>query len=138
MFKTNQMRERRIRRIADALKAAKDGETITHEEIKKIARMDVVPNETIQKAHRLANEECGCFFDSVRGVGYIRRPATEWDAVDLRYRKRSRKQASTGRKFVTNIVRNTNELSDEEQRRASRAIGLMQTIEALTRRPAKK
>lgn len=133
---TNNLRQKRIRRIADAMKLAEVGDKITHAQIEKIAGVSPVPNELIQAAHRLANKEAGCFFDSVRGEGYIKRPATDWDGVAERYRRRSRKQASTGRKFITNIVAHTNELSDDEQRRASREIGLLQTVEAMTRRIA--
>lgn len=130
------MRQKRIRRLADALKALDVGEQISHEEIQKTSGLTPCPNEIFQSAHRLANRETGCYFDSVRGIGYVSRPPDNWDAVSGKYRKRARKQASTGRKFVTNIVGKTNALSAEEQRRASREIGIMQTIEAMTRRIA--
>lgn len=132
----NAMRQKRIRRIADSLKAASVGQQITHKEISRLSGLSPCPNELFQAAHRLANRESGAYFDSVRGIGYIRRSATDWDGVADKFRKRTRRQAATGRKFVSNIVGKTNELSDEEQRRASREIGLMQTIEAMTRRIA--
>lgn len=130
----NIMRQKRIRRIADALKQLNIGDQLTHSEIAEAAGMTTVPNELFQCAHRLANLESGCYVDSVRSIGYIRRPPSDWDAVAGKYRARSRKQASTGRKFITNIVAKTNDLSNTEQLRASREIGLLQTIEALTRR----
>lgn len=134
MFKTNTMRQKRIRKLADALKGLDVGNTITHSKIETISGISPCPNEMFQAAHRMANREAGVYFDSVRAVGYIRRAATEWDGVATKFRRRARKQASTGRKFITNIVNKTNELSDEEQRKASREIGLMQTIESMTRR----
>ncbi len=137
MFKsTNRMRQKRIRSLCDAMKQLSVGDQITHDQIAKIVGLVECPNEMFQTAHKLANRESGCYFDSVRGIGYIKRPAQEWDGVANRFRDRARKQAATGRKFITNIVGKTNELSAEEQRRASREIGLMQTIEAMTRRSA--
>lgn len=133
---TNLMRQKRIRAIADALKSMDVGDTITHPDIEKLSGLTPCPNEIFQKAHKLANLESGCYFDSVRGEGYTRRPATEWDGVAVKYRERIRRQGSTGRKFVSNIVGKSNQLSDEEQRRASREIGLLQTIEAMSRRIA--
>jgi hypothetical protein len=133
---TNRMRQNRIRSLCDAMKSASVGDQLTHDQIATIVGLPSCPNELFQTAHRLANKESGCYFDSVRCVGYIRRPAKEWDGVAIKFRKRARKQASSGRKFITNIVSKTNELSDEDQRRASREIGLMQTIEAMTRRTA--
>lgn len=135
---TNQMRQTRIRKLADAMKGLEVGTHLTHVQLARISGVTPCPNELFQAAHRLVNSEAGCYFDSVRGVGYIKRPATDWSGVADKYRKRSRKQASTGRKFITNIVAKTNELSEEEQRRASREIGLMQTIEAMTRRIARQ
>jgi hypothetical protein len=137
MFKvTNRMRQKRIRSLADAMKKTDVGTGLTHEEIAKIVGLDPCPNELFQEAHRLANKESGCYFDSERGIGYVRRPAEDWDSVGQKFRTRARKQSATGRKFITNIVAKTNTLSDEEQRRASREIGLLQTIESMTRRIA--
>lgn len=133
---TNRMRQKRIRTLADTLKAAEVGITLTHAQIAETVGLSVCPNELFQAAHRLANKESGCYFDSVRGEGYVRRPATEWDGVVEKGRVRVRRQASKTRKFVVNMVGKTNELTDDEQRRASREIGLMQTIEAMTRRIA--
>ncbi len=136
MFKTNATRQRRIRRLADAMKDTDVGDQLTHAQIARIAGINPCPPDIFNASHRLANRETGVYFDSVRGVGYIRREAADWDGVGYKFLKRARGRASAGRKFVTNMTKNTNELSDEEQRRASRQIGLMQTIEALTRRIA--
>lgn len=137
MFKaTNTMRQKRIRKLADALKALKVGDQITHGQIEKTAGISPCPNELFQAAHTMANREAGCYLDSVRGEGYIKRPPTEWEGVSIKYRKRVRRAASKGRKYVNNIVSKTNELSAEDQRRASRETGLLQTIEAMTRRIA--
>jgi hypothetical protein len=132
----NRMRQKRIRLLADAMKDADVGTELTHEQIAKIVGLEQCPNELFQHAHRLANKESGCYFDSVRGIGYIRRPSSDWDGVGHKYRTRARKQVSTGRKFITNIVGKTNGLSAEEQRRASREIGLLETIASMTRRIA--
>lgn len=137
MFKpTNRIRQKRIRSLAAALKSADIGTQLTHDQIAAIVGINPCPNEIFQAAHRLANQESGCYWDSVRGIGYMRRPTEDWDGVGHKYRARVRRQAKTGRKFVTNIVGKTNTLSDEEQRRASREIGLLQTIEAMSRRIA--
>ena len=136
MFKSNRMRQKRIRSLCDAMKQTAVGGQLTHEQIESISGLSPCPNEIFQSAHRLANKESGCYFDNLRGVGYVRRQPADWDGVADKYRIRTRRQAASGRKFVTNIVAKTNELSAEEQRRASREIGLMQTIEAMTRRVA--
>jgi hypothetical protein len=133
---TNKMRQNRIRELADAMKDLEVGKHLTHPQIAKLTGLSPCPYDIFKAAHVLANQEAGCYFDSVRGLGYIKMPGTEWDGVAKKYRTRARKQASTGRKFITNIVAKTNTLTDEEQRRASREIGLMQTIEAMTRRIA--
>jgi hypothetical protein len=130
------MRQKRIRKLADALKALRAGDQITHEQIQKVTGLNPCPNELFQSAHTMANREAGCYFDSVRAIGYIKRPPTEWEGVSTKYRKRVRRQASKGRKYVSNIVSKTNELSAEDQRRASRETGLLQTIEAMARRIA--
>jgi hypothetical protein len=133
---TNTLRQTRIRDLADALKALSVGDEITHAQIEDVTGISPCPNELFQAAHAMANREAGCYCNSVRGVGYIKIPASEWEGVGIKYRKRVRRAASKGRKFVSNIVAKTNVLSDEEQRRASRETGLLQTIEAMTRRIA--
>lgn len=135
---TNHIRQTRIRDLADVMKDIEINERLTFRQIERATGLSPCPNEIIQNAHRLANSEAGVYLNSVRGIGYVRVAPNEWSGVADKYRKRARRQAATGRKFITNIVGKTNELSDEEQRRASREIGLLQTVEAMTRRIARQ
>jgi alkylated DNA nucleotide flippase Atl1 len=139
VFKSvNMTRQKRIRKLADALKEADVDVEVTHGQLAKIVGLSECPNELFQAAHRLANKESGAYWESVRGIGYVRLEDTEVDGVANKYRKRVRRQAKTGRNFVTNIVIHSNKLSDEDQRRMNREIGLMQTIESMTRQIADK
>ncbi len=135
-FKRNLSRQSKILRLVEALKAAEVGDTLTHDELGRITGLTPCPNEMFHKALIKANADNGVYFNSIRSVGYIKVHASEWDGVYDKHRDRGRRQFRKGRKFVTNIVNHTNELSDEEQRRASRAVGLLQTVEAMARRIA--
>ena len=134
MFAKNRMRQRRIGSLVAHFKDMKHNEEITHEELAKIVGLPICPYDLFHQALKKANMESGVYLDNIRGKGYVRIHPREWDGVSDKFRKRGRNQFRTGRKFVTNIVGKTNELDDEEQRRASRDIGLFQTIEAMSRR----
>lgn len=133
---TNKARQNRIRKLADAFKALDEGGRLTHQQIAKIVGITPCPTDILYSAMAMANQEAGTYLENQRGIGYIRRPDEEWDGVAVGVRRKIRRTSTKGRKTVVNIVKYSNRLSDDEQRRASREIGLMQTIEALTRRTA--
>lgn len=134
MFKTrNVMRERRIRDLADHMISLAVGDQLTHEMIFNVTGLRPCPNDLYQAAHDIANREAHVYFDSVRGVGYVRRPTEEWESVTWKYLRRARNQVKKGGRLAGNLVKDAN-LSDEEQRRAGRQLGLLTTIAAMTRR----
>lgn len=104
-----------IRDLADLLKRTDIGATVTFSEMDKATGYHVKRDYPflIPAARKLANQETGALFDSVRGEGYVRLPNESTDAVGAKIARRSRRGLNRGVTMLGNTVRLSNDMSPE-------------------------
>lgn len=104
-----------IRALADLLKQADVGATVTFLEMNEATGYNIKLDYPylIPAARKLANQETGALFDSVRGEGYVRLPNEAADGVGAKVARRSRRGLNRGVTMLGNTMRLSNDMSPE-------------------------
>jgi hypothetical protein len=121
-----------VRRIGDLLNATPIEGVATYGKISEAIGFDVARRRwLLPAALRLANAETGAIFATQRSIGYQRLPGSEAHALGRHARGRIRRISKSTQQVITQALILTNDLSDDERRRAHSelaALGLIQHL----------
>lgn len=123
-----------IRTLAEALKSASYGALVTFDDLSQALGRNVLLSQRylIYAAIKVANEESGAVFASVRKRGYRRLPPDEAHKVGQTARRRVRRAARAAANGITAALRAANAIEPEAQRRANAEISALNLIEHLS------
>lgn len=131
-FIASAMNEKHIRLIADALNACPIGKQVTHHQMARALGKRPDPS-IVQRARRLANQESGAVFRSVRGIGYERMPANQAASVGNRARAHIRRTCRQTYQTISNSMAQANDLTAAEVRHNWQEISAASLLEGLAR-----
>src|SRR5579859_3537639 len=129
-FIASAMNEKHVRLIADALNACAIGKQVTHHQMARAIGRQPAPG-IVQRARRLANQESGAVFRSVRGIGYERMPANQAASLDNSTREHTRRCYRQASRMIGNALAKANDLTSDEVRRGCQAMTHLGLLEAL-------
>lgn len=122
-----------ISALAQLLLAAPIDGVVTHDQCSDAIGFDIKSRRyLIIAAIKVANEEAGAIFKSIRAIGYQRLKADETHTLYIEFRGRTRRMASRTRHFATNAINKANDMSDAARVKAYREDTLCGVIAALT------
>ncbi|MHB1310529.1 MAG: hypothetical protein ACYC3L_00835 [Gemmatimonadaceae bacterium] len=123
-----------VRMLADLFGACAIGKRVTHHQIEHaIGRNPRLVPFIVQRARRLANDEAGVVFKSVRGTGYERMPANQAASVGNTFRTHVRRGARGTTRMITNALAKANDLTRTEVLRGWQEITHVSMLEMVGR-----
>lgn len=121
-----------IRKLADRLILCPIGEPVTKEDLAAAAGADFEEvRHLVQRARKLASADTGAVFKCLYRVGYLRLSGEEGPAVSRTYRVKVKRVGKSHNFFVGNILRNSNDISQDAIKGMARGMNTMGIITAL-------
>lgn len=122
------------RSVADVLMNCAVGETVTYSDMSKSIGRDVRRvRHIVYTAMKIANEEAGAIFDTLRGIGYVRRAPADADKKGSHARKHVRRVMRATAKTMINASKRANDMPASARRAVNAEIAAAQLIAHVSR-----
>ena len=122
------------RLLADAFKAVPVGETLSFDAMSETLGAPILTRRyLIPGAIKLAAQETGAIFASVRGVGYMRLPPADAHLIGASSRRRIRRGARRAATLIEAAIQKANDVDDGARRRAFTEVSHLGLIQHIAR-----